>query len=64
MNFFKFTLYTILGMLVWSFTWLWVGRTTVVYINNGRTYIILLLVLLFLISGIIGKLIRNKIRHR
>ena len=64
MNFFKFTLYTILGMLVWSFAWLWVGRTTVVYINNGRTYIILLLVLLFLISGIIGKLIRNKIRHR
>lgn len=64
MNFLKFTLYTILGMLVWSFTWLWVGRTTVVYIKNGRTYIILLLVLLFLISGIIGKLIRNKIRNR
>lgn len=61
MNFFKFTIYSIAGITIWSFTWIWVGRTMITGIMKGNIYIILALAILFIISGVIGNFVRKRI---
>lgn len=61
MSFLKFTLYSLSGITIWSLVWLCVGRTMLTNIISGNAFIIFMLIVLFVISGIIGNFVRRKI---
>lgn len=68
MKFPKFTVLSLAGITIWSFAWLWTGRTLALGIIQGKEYIIGIFFILFAISGMIGTLVRKKInkgeRHK
>lgn len=64
MNFLKFTVYSIGGITIWAFVWLWAGKTLVLGMRHGKTYVICVLFALFLISGIIGNIVRKRINNK
>lgn len=61
MHFLKFTIYSLSGITIWSMVWLCVGRAMLTNIISGNGFIIFLLVVLFVISGILGNIVRRKI---
>ena len=63
MNFLKFTIYSLIGITIWSFAWLWAGRTMISKAMNGNTYMVFILIILFIISGIFGKIIQKSINN-
>lgn len=61
MNFFKYSIYSLAGIMVWSFVWLWVGRTTVLKYINGEFKIIFIFLIIFFLSAVWGNIIRQKL---
>lgn len=62
MSFSKFTAFSLAGITIWSFAWLWAGRTLALGMMQGNVYIIGIFLILFAISGIIGNIVRKRIR--
>lgn len=64
MRFYKFTVLSLAGITVWSFVWLWMGRALALGIMQGRKYILGIFFILFVISGMIGSMVRKKINKK
>lgn len=61
MNFGKYTIYTLAGIMIWTGLWIWSGKAVAQGIIRGNYQNIVIFFVLFFISGMLGRTIRKYI---